>query len=118
MKGFKMKITTELNKKAWIIRKAAASRFNCSVGEISWKECLEIANRPVIKKEDRVFKNIRGIFRTKTAKGEFIAQVGNFKVTGNKAYPIRNEIYHQIPFDRIPKKPYNFVFSGKPVWEI
>ena len=34
------KHTTDINIKAWKIRRNAAKRFNCKVMEISWKECL------------------------------------------------------------------------------
>ena len=38
-----MKFTSEIIKKAWAIRKAAAQKFGCPVSEISWKECLSMA---------------------------------------------------------------------------
>lgn len=36
-------ITSELNKKAWQIRKAAAANFDCQVMEVVWGLCLEMA---------------------------------------------------------------------------
>lgn len=39
-----MKITT-ITKRAWEIRREAAKKWNCSVMEISWKGCLEMANK-------------------------------------------------------------------------
>lgn len=36
--------TSKLIKKAWKIRKDAAKKFECKVSEISWKECLVMAN--------------------------------------------------------------------------
>lgn len=35
--------SSEINSKAWRIRRNAAKRFNCKVMEISWKECLRMA---------------------------------------------------------------------------
>jgi len=39
-----MKLTSKTVKKAWIIRKAAASELNCKVSLVSWKICLEMAS--------------------------------------------------------------------------
>lgn len=36
-----MKLTSEIMKKAWNIRKKAAKKWNCKVLEISWSECLK-----------------------------------------------------------------------------
>lgn len=52
-----MKMTSKLNKKAWKIRKNAAKKLNCKVMEISWKACLEIAAKPLVK---RIWNNITG----------------------------------------------------------
>ena len=38
-----MKFTSEIIKKAWAIRKIAAENFSCTVIEISWKICLQMA---------------------------------------------------------------------------
>lgn len=38
-----MKITSDLNTRAWTIRKEAAQRYGCKVMEISWAACLKLA---------------------------------------------------------------------------
>lgn len=35
-----MQYTSELNKKAWNIRRNIAKRLNCKIMAVSWKECL------------------------------------------------------------------------------
>ena len=40
-----MKITSDINKKAWTIRKQAAAKYACPVMEISWAACLKLAKQ-------------------------------------------------------------------------
>ena len=48
-----MKFSSELNKKAWAIRKASAKDLNVPIKEISWKVCLEMAkNGEAYKKQE------------------------------------------------------------------
>ncbi len=55
-KSEKMKITAEINKKAWAIRKNAAKRFNCKVMEISWADCVKQAKENTISVLDDICK--------------------------------------------------------------
>jgi hypothetical protein len=40
-----MQYTSDINKKSWEIRKAAANKFDCKVSEIMWGICLDLAKR-------------------------------------------------------------------------
>lgn len=39
-------------KKAWKIRREAAVKFGCGIMEISWKECLKMANEENVSKNE------------------------------------------------------------------
>lgn len=49
-------INSELNVKAWQIRRNAAKRFSCKVMEISWSECLRMAKQGNIAYLNRITK--------------------------------------------------------------
>ena len=58
-----MKLTSELNKKAWAIRKEAAKKWNCPVSEIVWVMCLQLAKE---KKMDLTTLTIEELETLKT----------------------------------------------------
>jgi len=55
-----MKISADINKKAWSIRKSAAARQNCKVSEISWAACLRMAKEQDIATLDYICKRYTG----------------------------------------------------------
>lgn len=62
-------INSDINKKAWQIRKAAAKKLCCKVMEVSWKHCLRLARSLNLKKVNsavsslQYFDNIGDIIR-------------------------------------------------------
>lgn len=51
---------SQLNKKAWAIRKRAAKRLNCKVMQVSWKECLRMAKEGCVTYLDKVARKYSG----------------------------------------------------------
>ena len=40
-------MTTELNRRAWNIRRISAKRLNCGVMDVLWGECLRMARKAI-----------------------------------------------------------------------